>query len=873
MWFSRRRAPRISEEVRFHRDRLIEDYVARGMGRQAAERRAFLELGNPAVIQEATHDARGRWLDDFARDLHYGIRALRRTPGFTAVAVLSLGLGIGANTAVASLMDALLRRPLPVAAPENLVFLQTVGSEQRSAAPPAPAFLRVRHETSAFAGIAAFATDDLRLEVDGRAEQVFGQVASGSYFRVLGLSPAAGRLMTEEDDAADRPVAVLGYGYWQRRFGGAPDAIGRTIVSGGRTFTIVGVTPPRFWGLEPGRQVEVTLPLRLERNLQAADTRTFFSAIGRLAPGVSTEQAADEANAAFQRWADERQLPEARRVREFARLDLAPASRGTEGLRTRFAMPLYGLALVAGALLLVACVNLGNLLLVRGAARAREFAIRRATGAGLGRLVRQLLTETMLLFALGAVVSIAVAVVTMRTLAGFVAVGRIPIAIDLQYDWRFVAVAAGIALAAAFATGLWPAWQAVRTDPQAAMKDGAGRVAGSRRLNRATRVLGTVQVALSLVLVVTAGAFVRTIINLRSVDVGFDSAHVLTMSMDLRLPPDRQSAGREPIWRQTLERVRTLPGVRAASLSVLTPLSGRNTTTPVVVRGLDAPDDDASRAVHLNHVSEDYFATFGITVLAGRAPASQDAAGSHSVAVINEATMAAYFGGRDPIGETLTLGDRMAYQVAGVVRDHKHRSLREHAARFVYVPLWQPLEAISRITLSVSSNQPAAALARAIAEEVRVVHPTTLLSDVVTAEEQIDATLVTERLLSTLAAGFAILALGLAAIGLYGVLSYAIAHRATELGVRVALGAAPRHVAWSVLRGVVGQVAVGLGLGLPVAVVAMRTAEGLLFGLTPADLSTYVLAAAVLASVACVAAWGPTRRAARVDPLVVLRHQ
>jgi predicted permease len=870
MWFKTRRDPRIGDEVRFHRDRLIEDAVARGLDRGEAERRAFLELGNVAVVEEATRDARGRWLEHVGQDLRYAQRMFRRSPAFATVAVLSLALGIGANTAILSLVDTVLLRALPVERADELVFLETVGSAGRSGAPPAPCFVRLRRETPAFAGMAAFATDDLRLEVDGRVEQVFGQVASGSYFKVLGLTPAAGRLMTEDDEAADRPVAVIGDGYWQRRFNRSPDAIGKTLALGDRTYTIIGVTPARFWGLEPGRRVEVTLPIRLERGLQPDDTRTFFDAVARLAPGASVQQASAQANAVFQSWVNQRQLSGIQRDREFARLELASASRGTDGLRSRFAMPLYGLAFVAGAVLLIACANLGNLLLVRGAARERELAIRLATGAGAGRLFRQLLTETLLLFVLGAAASLVVAVLTIRTLAGFVAVGRLPILIDVQYDWRLALLAGGIALTAGLLTGLWPALQAVRTDPQAAMKDGAGRVAGSRRLEAAARVLGTGQVALSLVLVVAALVLGRTMINLRAVDLGFDGTSVATMSLDLRLPQESRQS-RQDFWRQALERVRALPGVRTATLSVLTPLSGRNTSQAITVPGYH-PGDEPDRLVRLNHVSEDYFQTFGIRVLRGRALAARDTASAARVAVVSEAAVTAYFGGRDPVGETLTLGESRAYQVVGVVRDHKHRSVREDAARFVYVPLWQPIDDLSRITLSVASTQPAAALSRTIADEMRALQPSSLISDVVSVDEQIDATLVTERLLSTLAAGFAILALVVAAIGLYGVLSYAVTRRTTEIGVRMALGEGPRRVAWSVFRGALGQMSAGLLLGLPVALLLVRTTEGLLFGVTSTDLSIYVLAAAVLMAVVCLAAWWPARRAARVDPLVALRH-
>jgi len=399
------------------------------------------------------------------------------------------------------------------------------------------------------------------------------------------------------------------------------------------------------------------------------------------------------------------------------------------------------------------------------------------------------------------------------------------IVLDVHYDWRLAAFACGLALAAGLLTGLWPAVRALRTDPQAAMKDSEARVAGSQRARATGRVLVAGQVALSLVLLVTAVIFVKTMVNLRGVDLGFSGGQVLTMSLDPILPGATSAASREQFWTRVLERVRGLPGVRAASLSVLTPLSGRDTGKGISVRGFQ-PRSEMDRIVHLNHVSEDYFRTFGIELIAGRAFTRRDAEGALKVAVANEAAAKTYFAGRTPMGETLDFGESGAYQVVGVVRDHKHKSVREEVPRFAFVPLWQRLDPITRITLSVSSDQQPSRVSRAVASEVRAIQPNTLVSDVIGVEEQIDATLVSERLLSTLATAFAALALGLAAIGLYGVVSYSVARRKSEFGIRIALGAPRARIALGVLRGVLLQVVAGLAMGLPVALVTARTAQG-----------------------------------------------
>ncbi len=866
----------LARELSLHLEALTREQMAAGLDEVEARRAAASAFGRCDLVAEQCRDTRGVGLiDDLFKDARYALRLLSRSPGFAVTAILSLALGIGANTAIFSLVDAVLLRSLPVTRPEELVFLTVAGTEGRTGAPPYPCFERVRSEAPAFAGMAAFAADELRVEIDGAVEQVFGQVASGNYFDLLGVRPIAGRVMTLADETLDPAVAVVGYGFAERRFGRAAAAIGRTIVFKHRAFTIVGVTSPEFWGLQPGREVDVTFPITHDRTALLDSGAWWFDAIGRLRSGKTSEEARSQADTVFRSFMRDQGGSTETRKKYFDHVELAPASRGLDRLRARYSTPLYALSLVAVMVLLIACANTGCLLLVRGAARAREFAIRLATGASGQRLLRQLLTETLTIFALGAAAGVLVAHAAIQALLAFFAIGRNPVVPDVRYDWRLAAFAAAVTLIAALLTGLWPALRALRSQPQPVMKETDGRIGGAGRTGRAARALVAGQVALSLVLLVGAALFARTMVNLRAIDLGFTADSVLTMSV----MPELEA--REPFWTQLLERIRAVPGVHSASLSVLTPLSGRDTGRDITVPGFEFRQDE-DRMVHVNHVTEDFFRTFGMQLLAGRAFTSQDKAGGVAVAIVNEATVRAYFSGGSngaqgsmpvcgAIGATLRFGDARAYQVVGIVRDFKHMSLRENAPRFVFVPLWQPLDHPARMTLAIASDQPAPLLLRAVTREVHTLHANTLVSDVVGIQDQIDATLVSERLLSILATAFATLALGLAAIGLYGVLSYSVARRRAEFGIRLALGSQRRRIVWDVIRGVIVQVGVGVVIGLPAALASARAAEGLLFGVGPAAVTIYVTCASTLIAVAAIASWLPAWRACSTDPSEVLR--
>jgi predicted permease len=841
----------LQRELELHLEQLTDEFKRSGMSEAEARQAARRAFGSVDDVSEQCRDARRfGLLEDLARDVVHGLRLLRRSPVLTVAAVLSLALGLGANTAIFSLLDAVVLRSLPVERPDQLVFVRATGRLGRGIAPPYPCLQRIQQRSTAFAAVAAFTADELKVEIGGTVEQVFGQVVSGSYFDLLGLRPVLGRLMTVDDERLAAPVAVISHRYWQRRFDGARDVLGRTITYDGRVFSIVGITPAGFYGLDPGRQVDVSIPVTVHPSL-TNPLAWSFEAVARLGPGVEVAAATTQAETVFQAYVREH-YPGGRPP--FDRLDLPPAGRGLNKLRAQFARPLTLLLLAAAVVLLVACANVASLLLARGAERARELAIRVATGASRGRLLRQLLAETLLLFLLGAGLGLCIAHPIIRGVVGLFATGRRPILLEVQIDWRLAGLATGAALATGLVTGLWPALRALRTDPQQAMRP-------RKEWDWGGRLLVAGQVALCLVALVGAPLFLLTMVNLHGVDLGFRGRKVLTLTVRPTLP----ASERGPFWRQVLQQVRELPGASRASLSVLTPFSGRHRDTLVSAPG------SASRRIHVNHVSEGYFDTIGIGLRAGRDFTPNDDPAAPPVVVLNETAARLLFGEAPALDRSLQFQGSPPHRIVGIVRDNKHASVREPAPPIAFVSLWQPLDDIPRISLAVASPQPQGALVAAIAQRVHGLRPGTLVADVITVDDQIEATLLSERLMWTLATGFAALALILAAVGLYGTLSYAVARRRAELAIRLALGAAPRRLIAEVFREVGLQVGLGLVLGLPLAWLAAQAAEGLLFGVSPRGPLSYLVGVTVLVAVAGLATWLPARRAATIQPAEALR--
>ncbi len=824
-----------------------------------------------------------RWEDEMIQDLRYGIRMLLKNKAFTAVAVLSLALGIGANTAIFSLIDAVLLKMLPVERPEQLYLIQNVGPRSlHGGAPPYPCFEQFRERTQSFTGLAAFTTQKPKLRIDGQLEEVSGQFASGNYFSLLGVRAALGRMLSPADDTVpgrggpDGLVAVISHNYWTRRFGGDPAAIGKVVQLNNNPVTIIGVTPPEFYGLFPGAEVNITLPMMTEgAGTLTAKTGWWFQAVGRLKPDIPVEQARVELDTIFQAYMDGTNFSAEMRREAFARIELASASRGLDTLRRQFSRPLQALMVIVALVLLIACANVANLLLARAAARRNEFAVRLALGAGPFRLARQSLTESLLLVGLGGLLGLLFARWGSAFLVSFFATGRERFFVNLPLDYRVLLFTAGVALLTGLIFGLVPALQATRVDPNRSLKDGAST--STRTRSRFGKSLVVAQVALSLPLLVGAGLFLRTLHNLRNIDAGFRPEGVLTMRVQ-PVGETYQGARLTDLWKDVTARVERLPGVRSVSLSSLSPLDGNNRGILVEVPGF-TPRTVQDKQIRMNQVSPGYFQTFGIGLKQGRSFTAADNENAPKVALLNEAAARFYFGDRNPLGAQITTSNHPPgeqpplYEIVGVVSDIRAQNLREPDARTMYLPTAQAHNPLGSLMLAVRAESGLSELTRTVQGELRAVGPDILFTNVATLGERVYQSLLQERLVATLSLFFGLLALLLASIGLYGVMSYDVARRTHEIGIRMALGASAPRVVRLILRQTLVWVALGIVIGLGAALATSRWAESLLFGLGPNDMLTIGLAPLVLLAVAALAGYLPARRAARVDPLVALRRK
>jgi len=807
-------------------------------------------------------DRRVSWLRDLARDVRYGLRSLRRSPIFTSVAVLTLALGIGANTAIFSLADAVLFRALPVQAPRGLILLRQVSPTGSIIPFTSAAAEHLRLDRDALDGLTAFRPLlNTQVRANGVTEFALAQLVSGNYHDVLGIRAVVGRTLAEQDR---EPVDVISHRYWQTRFAGDPHIVGRMLEMQGRSFTIVGVTPSEFFGTQPGRHVDVTAPLAARTMVLPPNARWLYL-LGRLAEGVSPDQARARLRA---RWA---QLPDPRPsgARPPITLEVDAGAQGLNELRREFSLPLRILMAAVALVLLLACANLAGLLITRSSTRGQEIAIRTSLGAGRARIVRQLLTENALLAAAGGIAGVMIAFSLTDFLLAMMSRGREPILLDVSPNPRILGFAAAVTFLSAALFGLLPALSATKADVQPQLKQGAASETGRSPWGR---TMIAAQVALLVLLLTTAGLFVRTLHKLHGVDSGFGKEQVLTVTLSGGFANRGDSRA---LFDELSERFSALPGVRSVSLSMDTPLGGEMS----MAAGLSVPGDQlestSGAPVYHNFVGPRFFETMGVPMLAGREFDDRDDNRTGKVVVISESVARRYFAGRNPLGSQVLFGGASA-TIVGVAKDVRYTSLRRAAPMVVYRPYRQETKSPAN-TFLVRASSTRATLAPLLQAEIRAAAPAIAIPSVSSLEDHVAAALLDERMLAFLSSALGVLAAVLAAIGIYGTAAGAVARRRREIGIRMALGARPGQVVSLVTGEVFRVVAVGLTLGVPAALGAGWAARDLLsdvlFQLSPTDPLVLSSVSVGIVLVGFLSAYLPARHASQIDPVAVVRDE
>ena len=886
----RRRQQREKEleaEIQSHLDLATHDRMERGETAEQARAAVRREFGNVGLVKEVTREMWG-WtsLERLAQDLRFGLRMLRQNPVFSLIAILTLALGIGANTAIFSLTNALLLRRLPVPQPEQLV---TVSRGDGSGEPLSyPDFAALRERNEVLAGLAAAHFAEVSFGNGSRSEMLRGELVSSNYFDVLRIWPAVGRGFLPEEERGAQPVVVLSHGVWQGRFGGDPQVIGQTITLHRQRYTVIGVAPAGFNGMTEMFRTDLWLPLRMLPQarpmfLTSLSNRhdQLFAAIGRLKPGVTLPQA-QTALETINRQIEIAEPPPAERQRdpnEDRALKLThPQGIGLPHFRQRAQQATALLFVVVGIVLLIACANVANLLLARAASRRKEIAVRLALGASRFRLVRQLLTESILLGLLGAGGGLLLAFWINRVLMALKP--PMPESWGFRLDLQLDATVLGFTLLLAFVVslffGLVPALAASKTDVVPALKDETGvraRRGLFRRFNL-RHALVVAQLAVSLVLLIAAGLFIRSLRQMQKVDPGFQTENRLALSFNLDQEGYGEVKGRE-FSRQLLERVRALPGVQTAAMANYLPLGFMALAEPVAIDGRATPPDTRPPMAAAQRVGLDYFRTIGTPLVRGRDFSPQDSAHSPAVVIINETLARRFFPNEDPIGKRLRIGNPESHpqprEIVGVVKDTVVRSIGEEPMAVTYRPLAQ--QPSLWLTLVVHTAGNPKALLAAVRREVQTLDENLPAQEIKTLDEIVAFSFWPMRMGAGLVGAFGLLGLLLASVGLYGVMSYAVAARTREMGVRMALGAERGDV----LRLIVGQgltlALVGAGTGLLLAVALTRVLQRFLFGIGATDPLTFIGVAVLLTLVALLACWIPARRATKVDPLIALRHE
>ncbi len=892
----------LDEEIRHHLALAAEE---RG-GPEAATR----QFGNVTLLKE---QGRAMWTwtfwEQLTQDVRYGLRAMAANPLFTGMAVLSLALGIGANAAIYSFMDAILLRSLPVQHPEQLVVINwrskngggvihsQSGSRHRDGAAmtspnfPFDAFPLLRSNRDTLSTLFAYARAwQVNLVAEGQAELDEAQLVSGGFYSGLGVTPAAGRLIVDDDDRSGAPpVAVISYQYWQRRYDGNPSAIGRPILINNTPFTIVGVSAAGFLGVDPDLSPKVYLPLHSATLLSATpaddEKSRFFDnnsywleMMGRLRPGVSASQAQAALAGQFHQFA-EGTASNAKEKADLPALWLQEGAGGLDSLRRRYSQPLYVLMAMVGLILIIACANIANLLLARSTARQREIAVRLSLGAGRLRVMRQLLTESLLLSLAGGVSGMLVALWGIRSITWLLANGRESFTLHASLNWPVLSFTLALAIATGLVFGLAPAIQATKVDLTPALKEtraGSQRGAG-RRIGFGiglSQALVALQIALSLLLVVAASLFGRTLSNLESVELGFNKDNVLLFGLNARQAGYKDAALAQ-FYADLLNNFRRLPGVRSASLSQSPLVIGSWNSTNVVIPGA-AAKSGSDLETCVVPVDPSFLTTMQIPIRSGRGLAERDMS-SPKVAVVTEQFAKTFFPRENPIGHRFGLGDTKTptdIEIVGVAKTTLYNSIKEtKTPPVIYVPYTQVLARLGGVNFELRTAGDPLILVNAVRETVHKANAGVPISEVSTQAARIDQTISQERTFAYLCTCFAALALAIACVGLYGTMAYTVARRTNEIGIRMALGAEPKRIVWMVLREVFALGVAGLVTGLAVAWASARFVESFLFGVKRSDPWSIALSVLVLLVVALVAGYAPAWKASRIDPMAALRHE
>lgn len=907
----------LEQELESYIQHEVDENLARGMSPEEARRHAYVKLGNPLVIRDKVWETnRLTWLEDLWRDLRYAMRILAKSPSFTFVALLVTALGIGANTAIYSFLDSLLLRSLPVSDPRSLVVvswhskpwvrgddrhfvMQSMSGDVEpdsklgavSGNFPYPAFALVNDE-SVFSHVFSYAhareVRTLSFSINGHAETASGELVSGDYFNGLEVVPAAGRLIIDDDDRTGAPAAaVLSYAFSEAHFGGPANAAGQSILINNLPFTVVGVTPPEFFGVDPSMAPDVYLPMHTNL-LLGAQIPSGFSAedyldahyywleiMARLRPGISMAQAEAKLAPRFAQWVTTTAQDDKERA-NLPVLFLREGAGGLDTLRRRFSKPFYVLMTLVALILAIACANVANLLLSRAASRRREIALRLSEGASRMRVIRQLLTESVLLAFAGGALGVLIAIWGIRFLGVLISLGPSHTNLQAELNWHVLAVAAGLSLLTGLLFGMAPALQSTDLNLAETLKETTSGQAHLRTSSwpvSATQLLVVGQIAISLLMLVAAGLLVRTLSNLQSLNLGFNQHNLLLFEVNAR-QSGHQDADISEFYENLRQSLAAVPGVRSATLTRDSLIQGES-SMPIGLPG-QRPRDDTRFAM----IGPDFISTMQIQLVAGRGIEQRDRPGSQPVAVVNEEFARRNLPGRNPVGQHLMMWKDDEQKnlardmvIVGVVRNAAYGGLRKEALPVVYFAYNQGYPQPNEMRFVLRTAGDPTAFGNAVREAVHKADPRLPVSEMQTQKAEIAESLQQEIMLAELCSAFAILALVIASVGLYGTISYTVARRTGEIGIRMALGARRGPVVWMVLRDVCVLAGVGLAISIPVALGTSRFIESFLFGMKPNDPLALTGAVLILLGAAVVAGSVPARRAAFIDPMTALRHE